>query len=111
MHAQRRLKNNGNSKKKHPKGSNRRNSSHDIIKFTIEIADKEVTFMDTRVKVDSVTNEVYTELYIPRILTHRATLHMTPACHPKLCKTGGPYGEFLKLSQMNFRNCHKIRGL
>ena len=39
------------------------NSSHDTIKFTADISEEEVTFLDTKVKIDKTTNEIYTYLH------------------------------------------------
>ena len=78
------------------------NSSHTTIKFTADISEEEVVFLDTRVKVDPQTNEIYTDLYTKD--TDTQNYLSFESCHPKHCKTGGPYGEFLRIR----RNCHKI---
>ncbi len=78
------------------------NSSHPTIKFTAEMSTEQVTFLDTRVKVDPETNEIYTELYTKDTDTQNYLLYNSS--HPKHCKTGGPYGEFLRIR----RNCHKL---
>ena len=78
------------------------NSSHDTIKFTAEISENEVTFLDTKVKKDPVTHKIYTELYTKD--TDTQNYLSFDSCHPKHCKTGGPYGEFLRIR----RNCYKL---
>ena len=76
------------------------NESHDSIKFTAEYSKNSVTFLDTKIHVEN--NDIYTELYTKETDTHNY-LHYTSA-HPKHCKKGGPYGEFLRIR----RNCQKI---
>ncbi len=78
------------------------NSSHHSIKFTAEISQEEVTFLDTKVKIDPETKEIYTELYTKD--TDTQNYLSFDSCHPKHCKTGGPFGEFLRIR----RNCHKL---
>ena len=78
------------------------NSSHDTIKFTAEISENEVTFLDTKVIKDPVTHKIYTELYTKDTDTQNYLAF--DSCHPKHCKTGGPYGEFLRIR----RNCFKL---
>ncbi len=78
------------------------NSQHNTIKFTADISEEEVTFLDTIVKVDHTKNEIYTDLHIKD--TDTQNYLSFDSCHPKHCKTGGPYGEFLRIR----RNCHKI---
>ena len=76
--------------------------SHRTIKFTAEYSKKEVTFLDTKVKINNETNQIYTDLYTKDTDTHNY-LHYTSA-HPIHCKKGGPFGEFLRIR----RNCHNI---
>ena len=78
------------------------NSAHNTIKFTAEMSTEEVTFLDTRVKVDKETNEIYTELYTKDTDTQNYLKYNSS--HPRHCKTAGPYGEFLRIR----RNCHKL---
>ncbi len=78
------------------------NNSHNTIKFTSEISEESITFLDTKVIIDPETQEIYTELYTKDTDTHNYLSF--DSCHPKHCKTGGPYGEFLRIR----RNCQKI---
>ncbi len=78
------------------------NSSHRTIKFTAEISEEEINFLDTTVKVDKSTNEIYTDLYTKD--TDTQNYLSFDSCHPQHCKTGGPYGEFLRIR----RNCSRI---
>ena len=78
------------------------NSCHPTIKFTAEMSTTQVAFLDTLVKVDPRTNEIYTDLYTKDTDTQNYLSYTS--CHPIHCKKGGPYGEFLRIR----RNCHKI---
>ncbi len=78
------------------------NSAHHSIKFTAEKSKEQMPFLDTLVKVDKQTNTIYTELYTKDTDTHNYLSF--DSCHPKHCKTGGPYGEFLRIR----RNCTKL---
>ena len=78
------------------------NSCHPTIKFTAEMSTTEVSFLDTRVKVDPLTNEIYTDLYTKDTDTQNYLRY--DSCHPIHCMKGGPYGEFLRIR----RNCHKL---
>ena len=62
----------------------------------------QVAFLDTLVKVDHNTNEIYTDLYTKDTDTQNYLSY--DSCHPIHCKKGGPYGEFLRIR----RNCQKI---
>ncbi len=53
-------------------------------------------------KIDKTSKTVFTDLYTKDTDTHNY-LHYTSA-HPAQCKTGGPFGEFLRIR----RNCHKL---
>ena len=78
------------------------NNAHNSIKFTAEMSKDSLPFLDTRVTVDHTNNSVYTELYTKDTDTQNYLSY--DSCHPRHCKSGGPYGEFLRIR----RNCHKI---
>ena len=78
------------------------NSCHHSIKFTAEISTEQVTFLDTIVKIDPITNEIYTDLHTKDTDTQNYLSY--DSCHPIHCKKGGPYGEFLRIR----RNCQKM---
>ncbi len=78
------------------------NEAHPSIKFTFEYSKEQITFLDTRVKIDETSKTVFTDLYTKDTDTHNY-LHYTSA-HPAHCKTGGPFGEFFRIR----RNCHKL---
>ena len=74
------------------------NSQHVSIKFTAEYSKERVPFLDTWVIRDR-DNKLYTELFTKPTDTHNYLLYTS--FHPKHCKNGGPYGEFLRIR----RNC------
>ncbi len=78
------------------------NSCHHSIKFTAEISTEQVTFLDTIVKIDPITNEIYTDLHTKDTDTQNYLSY--DSCHPIHCKKGGPYGEFLRIR----RNCQRL---
>ena len=77
------------------------NQYHPTIKFTAEYSRDKVSFLDTWVKISN-DGKIYTDLYSKPTDTHNY-LHFS-SCHPSHCKTGGPYGEFLRLR----RNCSNM---
>ncbi len=54
------------------------NSSHPTIKFTAEMSTETVAFLDTRVRVDPVTNTVYTEMYTKDTDTQNYLIRFQP---------------------------------
>lgn len=75
------------------------NNSHKTIKFTSEISESEIAFLDTTVFRIEGTNRLAVKLYTKPTDTH-AYLTYT-SCHPKKMKDANPYGQFLRLK----RNC------
>ncbi len=78
------------------------NEQHPTIKCTMEYSKEKVNFLDTIVRVDDASGKLYTELYTKKTYTHNY-LHYTSA-HAKHCKSGGPFGKFLRIR----RNCNRI---
>jgi hypothetical protein len=78
------------------------NSAHPTIKFTAEYSRSEVTFLDTRVKRDTTSNELYVDLYTKPTDTHSYLRY--DSAHPSHCKDAGPYSQFLRLR----RNCSRM---
>ena len=74
------------------------NSFHPTIKFTAETSKEQIAFLDTLIKIDPVTNELYTTLYTKPTDT-RDFLHYNSA-HPFNTKKGGPYGQFLRMRRI-----------
>ena len=58
------------------------NSSHDTIKFTTHTSVNEIEFLDTKVKIDPETRELYTTLYTKptdtRDFLHQLSWFSTP---------------------------------
>ncbi len=78
------------------------NEAHPSINFTFEYSKEQITFLDTRVKIDKTSKTVFTDLYTKDTDNHNY-LHYTSS-HLAHCKTGGPFGEFLRIR----RNCPKL---
>ena len=74
------------------------NSLVDSIKFTKEHSLTSIVFLDTQVKKDERTKELYTTLYLKPTDT-RDFLHYSSS-HPRVHKTGGPYGQFLRIRRI-----------
>ncbi|CAG2219684.1 unnamed protein product [Mytilus edulis] len=75
------------------------NSQHRTIKFTAEVSEEQVVFLDTIVKFRKTLGTVEVELYTKPTDTH-SYLHYDSE-HPIPCKKAGPYGQFLRVK----RNC------
>ena len=68
-------------------------SFHDTIKFTYDISQVEVTYLDTRTYIKD--SRLETDLYIKPTDKHQY-LHIG-SCHPKHTKSTIPYGQALRL--------------
>ena len=75
------------------------NQYHKTIKFTMEVSDDQIVFLDTIVKKSADKSSLLVELYTKPTDTHNY-LHFKSA-HPGHTKRGGPYGQFLRVR----RNC------
>ena len=77
------------------------NTCHQTIKFTHEISQTQISFLDTWVKRNTV-GELYIDLYTKPTDTH-LYLHYQ-SCHPKHQKTGGPFSQLLRLRRICTRD-------
>ena len=77
------------------------NGIHEKIKFTSEISDTYINFLDTTVKIDT-DHTLYTTLYEKPTDTH-LYLHYDSAHHGP-CHTKGPFGQFLRLRRICCKN-------
>ncbi len=66
------------------------NKCHPTIKFTHQISQNSVSFLDVRVAKDDSLN-VVTDVFVKETNTHQY-LNYT-SCHPKACKNGIPYSQ------------------
>ena len=78
------------------------NSLVDSIKFTEEHSLDSIVFLDTRVIKDPKIHTLYTTLYLKPTDT-RDFLHFSSS-HPRRQKTGGPYGQFLRIRRICTRD-------
>ena len=76
------------------------NRVHHSIKFTSEISDKKIPFLDTMVILEQ--GKIYTDLYTKPTDANNF-LHFQSA-HPTHCKKGIPFGQFLRLRRICSRD-------
>ena len=76
------------------------NQVHKTIKFTAEMSKEKIPFLDTLVIIEN--NNIHTDLYTKPTDANNY-LHYDSA-HPKHCKKGIPYGQFLRLRRICSRN-------
>jgi hypothetical protein len=74
------------------------NQQHNTIKFTFEMSQVEIPFLDTMVRIDPVTRKMYTTLYSKPTDTH-SYVYFTSS-HNKTTLTKSPYGQFLRLRRI-----------
>jgi len=79
------------------------NNAHTTIKFTSEISEDSISFLDTTVYRITGTNKLGVRLFTKDTDTH-AYLTYTSS-HPINNKQSGPYGQFLRLK----RNCTEVK--
>ena len=72
------------------------NAEHPSIKFTADISDSQINFLD--VKVSRKGDKLETDLYVKPTDTHQY-LDAT-SCHPDHCKTSIPYSQALRLNRI-----------
>ena len=77
------------------------NNIHPKIKFTSEINEHSINFLDTTVKIDE-DRSLYTTLYEKPTDTH-LYLHYDSAHHSP-CHKKGPYGQFLRIRRICTKN-------
>ena len=72
------------------------NQCSDDFKFTHEISEDSVTFLDTRVSI--VHNELVTDLYCKPTNSHNYLRYNS--AHPQRCKDSIPYSQFLRVKRI-----------
>ena len=70
------------------------NKCHPSIKFTAEISDSEVNFLDTMVHLDP-DGSLWTDLYSKPTDSHNYLRF--ESSHPRHCMQGLPYSQFLRV--------------
>ena len=78
------------------------NNAHHSIKFTKEVSDTEIVFLDTRVCVDEQSRKLFTRLHTKPTDTHDYLYHTSS--HPTPCTEGGPKGQFLRIRRICTRD-------
>ena len=73
------------------------NNAHKTIKFTTEISKERVNFLDTSVVVEA-DGQITTDLFVKPTDSNNYLLYTS--AHPKHCKRGIPYGQFLRLRRI-----------
>jgi len=73
------------------------NSCHRTIKFTSEISEKEVNFLDTTVKIDE-HRKLYTDLFCKPTDSHNYLLY--ESAHPGHLKSSLPYSQLLRIRRI-----------
>jgi hypothetical protein len=73
------------------------NSCHPTIKFTAEISDTTVTFLDTKIHLDQ-EGHLSTDLHVKPTDAHNYLLFTS--AHIPSCKNGIPYGQFLRVRRI-----------
>ena len=72
------------------------NSCTPNIKFTMEVSEDSVTFLDTTVKV--IDNQLVTDLYTKPTDSHNYLWYTS--AHPRHCKDSIPYSQFLRIRRI-----------
>jgi hypothetical protein len=85
------------------------NSQHHSIKFTMEYSTESINFLDTTVKIDPTTRELYTTLYTKP--TDTQDYLEFSSCHPEHCKLGGPKGQMIRLRRICTRDSDFLENL
>ena len=73
------------------------NTCHHSIKFTAEISQTSVNFLDTTVKIDA-EGKLYTDLFCKPTDSHNYLLY--DSAHPLHCKRSLPYSQFLRVRRI-----------
>ena len=88
------------------------NNCHPSIKFTAEISDSEVNFLDTTVHLDP-DGSIWSDLYSKPTDSHKYLRF--ESSHPRHCMQGLPYSQFLRVRRIcsreeDFvRHCENLR--
>ena len=68
------------------------------IKFETDLSDQEVHFLDVTVSLNQETNSITTSLYTKPTDAHNYLSFLS--CHPRNCKSGIPYSQFLRIRRI-----------
>ena len=68
------------------------------IKFTMEVSQDHVNFLDTQVRINHANNTMETDLYCKTTDSHNYLLYNS--AHPSKCKKGIPYCQFLRIRRI-----------
>ncbi|XP_071145079.1 uncharacterized protein [Mytilus edulis] len=72
------------------------NDAHPSIKFTYEISDSKITFLDTTTQVRD--GNIFTDLYCKPTDKHQ---YLSPSsCHPKHCTKSIPYSQAIRIKRI-----------
>ncbi|KAI8516763.1 corticospinal neuron axon guidance through spinal cord [Branchiostoma belcheri] len=72
------------------------NQAHRTIKFTVETSKTTINFLDVKVNISE--GDITTDLYTKPTDKHQYLLRNS--AHPKHCKLGIPYGQFLRIRRI-----------
>ena len=73
------------------------NKYHNTIKFTAETSKSEISFLDTKVKINQ-NQQLYTDLYVKPTYTNSYLKY--DSAHPPTCKKSIPYSQFLRIKRI-----------
>jgi len=73
------------------------NTCHHSIKFTSEISDAQINFLDTTVKLDA-NNKLYTDLFCKSTDSHNYLRF--DSAHPSHCKNSLPHSQFMRVRRI-----------
>ena len=74
------------------------NTQMESIKFTMEVSQREVNFLDTTVRINPTNNMLEIDLYCKPTDSHNYLLYNS--AHPKECKRSIPYSQFLRIRRI-----------
>jgi len=77
---------------------NHMNTQMESIKFTMEVSESHVNFLDTTVRINPDNNTLETDLYCKPTDSHNYLLYNS--AHPKKCKQSIPYSQFLRIRRI-----------
>ncbi|XP_071160966.1 uncharacterized protein [Mytilus edulis] len=77
------------------------NDAHPSIKFTYEISDSKITFLDTTTRLRD--GNIFTDLYCKPTDKHQ---YLSPlSCHPKHCTKSIPYSQAIRIKNLFHQRC------
>ena len=74
------------------------NTCHPTIKFTSEVSQDSVVFLDTTVLIDDTTRKIYTDLYCKPTDSHNYLLY--ESSHPRHLTKSLPYSQLLRIRRI-----------